>query len=246
MRNRVKIGGRLGAFFFFIANNLIETMVGMKIDYDNQVIEFNVQYGNGKKISIHIDSSGRITLKVPKKTSEETIKSVVERNGKMIVEKLQSLEAARETPKMIRAYEDEGKFLYLGKYYSLHELIETAELSEEQLQLKLKKFYFSSCKKLIGERITRYQTQLRVKPKSIEIVESRTKWGSCSSDKKLTFNYRLAMAPVEVIDYVIIHELCHLLHMNHDRSFWRRVGSLMPDYKEKEEYLARYGRAMTL
>jgi predicted metal-dependent hydrolase len=221
-------------------------MVGMKIDYDNQVIEFNVQYGNGKKISIHIDSSGRITLKVPKKTSEETIKSVVERNGKMIVEKLQSLEAARETPKMIRAYEDEGKFLYLGKYYSLHELIETAELSEEQLQLKLKKFYFSSCKKLIGERITRYQTQLRVKPKSIEIVESRTKWGSCSSDKKLTFNYRLAMAPVEVIDYVIIHELCHLLHMNHDRSFWRRVGSLMPDYKEKEEYLARYGRAMTL
>lgn len=220
-------------------------MVGMKIDYDNQVIEFNVQYGNGKKISIHIDSSGRITLKVPKKTSEETIKSVVERNGKMIVEKLQSLEAARETPKMIRAYEDEGKFLYLGKYYSLHELIETAELSEEQLQLKLKKFYFSSCKKLIGERITRYQTQLRVKPKSIEIVESRTKWGSCSSDKKLTFNYRLAMAPW-VIDYVIIHELCHLLHMNHDRSFWRRVGSLMPDYKEKEEYLARYGRAMTL
>lgn len=246
MRNRVKIGERLGAFFFFIANNLIETMVGMKIDYDNQVIEFNVQYGNGKKISIHIDSSGRITLKVPKKTSEETIKSVVERNGKMIVEKLQSLEAARETPKMIRAYEDEGKFLYLGKYYSLHELIETAELSEEQLQLKLKKFYFSSCKKLIGERITRYQTQLRVKPKSIEIVESRTKWGSCSSDKKLTFNYRLTMAPVEVIDYVIIHELCHLLHMNHDRSFWRRVGSLMPDYKEKEEYLARYGRAMTL
>jgi len=246
LRNRVKIGERLGAFFFFIANNLIETMVGMKIDYDNQMIEFNVQYGNGKKISIHIDSSGRITLKVPKKTSEETIKSVVERNGKMIVEKLQSLEAARETPKMIRAYEDEGKFLYLGKYYSLHELIETAELSEEQLQLKLKKFYFSSCKKLIGERITRYQTQLRVKPKSIEIVESRTKWGSCSSDKKLTFNYRLAMAPVEVIDYVIIHELCHLLHMNHDRSFWRRVGSLMPDYKEKEEYLARYGRAMTL
>ncbi len=246
MRNHVKIGERLGAFFFFIANNLIETMVGMKIDYDNQVIEFNVQYGNGKKISIHIDSSGRITLKAPKKTSEETIKSVVERNGKMIVEKLQSLEAARETPKMIRAYEDEGKFLYLGKYYSLHELIETAELSEEQLQLKLKKFYFSSCKKLIGERITRYQTQLRVKPKSIEIVESRTKWGSCSSDKKLTFNYRLAMAPVEVIDYVIIHELCHLLHMNHDRSFWRRVGSLMPDYKEKEEYLARYGGAMTL
>ncbi|CAH1057821.1 hypothetical protein PAECIP111894_03994 [Paenibacillus pseudetheri] len=220
-------------------------MVGMKIEYDNQVIEFNVQYGNGKKISIHIDSSGRITLKAPKKTSEETIKSVVERNGKLIVEKLQSIEANRETPKL-KEYEEEGEFLYLGKYYSLQELIETKDLNEEELKLKLKKFYFASCKKIVGERINKYQTQLRVKPKTIDIVESRTKWGSCSSDKKLTFNYRLAMAPVEVIDYVIIHELCHLLHMNHDRSFWRKVGSLMPDYKEKEEYLARYGRAMTL
>ncbi|OMD38876.1 M48 family metallopeptidase [Paenibacillus odorifer] len=217
----------------------------MKIEYDNQVIEFNVQYGNGKKISIHIDSSGRITLKAPKKTSEETIKSVVERHGKLIVEKLQSIEVNKETPKL-KEYEDEGKFLYLGKYYSLQELIETGDLNEEELKLKLKKFYFASCKKIVGERINRYQTQLRVKPKTIDIVESRTKWGSCSSDKKLTFNYRLAMAPVEVIDYVIIHELCHLLHMNHDRSFWRKVGSLMPDYKEKEEYLARYGRAMTL
>lgn len=245
MRNHVKIGGTLKRVLLFFTNNLIETMVGMKIEYDNQVIEFNVQYGNGKKISIHIDSSGRITLKAPKKTSEETIKSVVERNGKLIVEKLQSIEANRETPKL-KEYEDEGEFLYLGKYYSLQELIETGDLNEEELKLKLKKFYFASCKKIVGERINKYQTQLRVKPKTIDIVESRTKWGSCSSDKKLTLNYRLAMAPVEVIDYVIIHELCHLLHMNHDRSFWRKVGSLMPDYKEKEEYLARYGRAMTL
>jgi predicted metal-dependent hydrolase len=81
---------------------------------------------------------------------------------------------------------------------------------------------------------------------TIEVVESKTKWGSCSSDKNLTFNYRLAMAPIEVIDYVIIHELCHLLHMNHDRSFWRRVGSIMPDYKEKQDFLARNGHSMTL
>lgn len=217
----------------------------MKIDYDNQVIEFNVQYGKGKKTSIHIDSSGRITLTVPKKTSEDTIKEIVERNGKMILEHLQKIEAASETPK-IREYEEEGKFLHLGKYYSLHELIDIGTLNEEELRLKLKKFYFASCKKIVSERIIGYQTQLKVKPKSFEIVESRTKWGSCSSDKKLTFNYRLAMAPVEVIDYVIIHELCHLHHMNHDRSFWRRLGSIMPDYKEKEAYLARYGQAMTL
>ncbi len=138
------------------------------------------------------------------------------------------------------------KVLYLGKFHNIHDLIETRELNEEELKRNLKKFYISSCKKIVGERIKKYQMQLRVKPKTVEVVESIAKWGSCSSSKNLTFNYRLAMAPIEVIDYVIIHELCHLIHMNHDRSFWRRVGSIMPDYKEKEEFLARYGHLMTV
>ncbi|AJS61330.1 M48 family metallopeptidase [Paenibacillus sp. IHBB 10380] len=217
----------------------------MKIEIENNIIEFNVQYGNRKKISIHIDSLGLITVKVPKNTSKEIIISAMEHQGKWILEKSHNIAAVRETPKT-KEYHDKGKFLYLGKEYSLQELIETNELEEEELKRNLKKFYFSSCKRIIGERIKSYQIQLRVKPKTIEVVESRTKWGSCSSDKKLTFNYRLAMAPIEVIDYVIIHELCHLIHINHDRSFWRRVGSIMPDYKQKEKFLARYGHSMTL
>lgn len=224
-------------------------MVAMKIEFENTVLQFNVQYGNRAKISIHIDSSGFTTVKVPNGTSDEVIKSAVERYGKRILEQQNNIAEARETAKTrskTKDYQDKGKFLHLGKEYFLHELIETGELNEEELKRKLKKFYFTSCKKIVEERIKIYQTQLKVKFKTIEIEESRTKWGSCSSDKKLTFNYRLAMAPIEVIDYVIVHELCHLLHMNHDRSFWRRVGSIMPDYKMKEEYLARHGHAMTL
>jgi predicted metal-dependent hydrolase len=217
----------------------------MKIEFENQTIEFNVEYGNRGKLSIQIDSLGFITVKAPNATSEEIIIKAVEHHGKKILAKLNVLAEARNKPKT-REYQDQGKFLHLGKEYFLHELIDTRELDEEELKNNLKKFYFTSCKKIIGERIKIYQNQLKVKPKSIEVEESRTKWGSCSSSKKLTFNYRLAMAPIEVIDYVIIHELCHLLHMNHDRSFWRRVGSIMPDYKEKEEYLARHGQAMTL
>lgn len=217
----------------------------MRIDFENSTIEFNVQYGNRKKISIQMDSIGHITVKVPNHTSDEIITSAVEQHGKGILEKLDKIAKTRAGQKT-KEYQDKGKFLHLGKEYFLHELIETEGLNEEELKFNLKKFYFSSCKKVVGERIKIYQTQLKVKPKAIEIEESRTKWGSCSSTKKLTFNYRLAMAPIEVIDYVIIHELCHLLHMNHDRSFWRRVGSIMPDYKEKEEFLARYGQAMTL
>jgi len=232
------------SFPFSIKNNH-ETMITMKIAFDHQIIEFDVQYGRRQKLSIHMDSAGFITVKAPNDTSEDIIKSAVTRHGAVILEKLHAIAKARETPKT-REYHDNGKFLHLGRYYHLHELIETNGLTEEQLKINLKKFYFSSCKKVIGERIKIYQTELKVKPKTVEIEESVNRWGSCNSNKKITFNYRLAMAPVEVIDYVIIHELCHLLHMNHDRSFWRRVGSIMPDYKEKEAYLARQGHAMTL
>lgn len=217
----------------------------MKVKIENEIIEFNVQYGKGKKLSIHIDSIGFITVKAPKGASEEIIISAIESNGRWLLEKVHEIGVAGEIPKA-KEYHAQGKFLYLGKECFLHELIESSELDEEVLKRNLKKFYFNSCKTIIGERIKIYQKQLKVKPKIIEIVESKSKWGSCSSDKKLTFNYRLAMAPIEVIDYVVIHELCHILHMNHDRSFWRRVGSIMPDYKEKEEYLARHGHSMSL
>lgn len=216
----------------------------MKVEIDNKIIECNVQYGNGKKLSIHIDSFGFITVKAPKDTSKEMIVRAIEIKGKWILEKIHEMGVARETPKA-REYHAQGKFLYLGKERFLHELIETSELDEETLKRNLKKFYINSCKKIVGERIKIYQKQLKVNPKTIEIIESKAKWGSCSSDRKLTFNLRLAMAPIEFIDYVVIHELCHLLHMNHDRSFWRRVGSIMPDYKEKEAYLARNGHLMT-
>ncbi len=217
----------------------------MKIEIENKIIEFDIQYGKRKKLSIHIDSSGFITVKVPKNTSKEIIISAIEHQGKWILEKLHEISAVRESPQK-REYHHQGRFFYLGKEYLLHELIETNEIGEEELKKNLKKFYISSCKKIVGERIKIYQQQLGVKPKIIEIVESKIKWGSCSSDKKLTFNYQLAMAPIEVIDYVIIHELCHLIHMNHDRSFWRLVGSIVPDYKKKQEYLARHGHDMTL
>lgn len=217
----------------------------MRVEIGQREVEVHVAYGSGKKLSIHIESSGLVTAKAPNGLSEEAIIRAVKQQEKQITARLDAIEQARQAPGL-REYQEQGKFLHLGRYCMLTDLIDTTGLDEEELRQRLKKFYFASCRKVVLERIQGYQKQLKVTPKSIEIVESSTKWGSCSSSKQLTFNYRLAMAPVEVIDYVIIHELCHLHHMNHDRSFWRKVGSIMPDYKDKEAFLARYGLAMTL
>ena len=73
--------------------------------------------------------------------------------------------------------------------------------------------------------------------KKIRISSATTRWGSCSSQKTLSFSYRLMQYGVDCIDYVIIHELCHLREMNHSHNFWKEVEAIMPDYKEKEKLL---------
>lgn len=96
----------------------------------------------------------------------------------------------------------------------------------------LQGFYIRASRKLIEERLNLYQPHFKVKYKSFSIENHPTKWGSCSSNKHLTFHWKLILFPLDVIDYVVVHELCHLIHMNHDRSFWRLVGKIYPKFKE--------------
>lgn len=103
---------------------------------------------------------------------------------------------------------------------------------DDDLADALKSFYTKACRKLIEKRLKLYQPNFKVKYKSFTIENHPTRWGSCNSSKHLTFHWRLILFPLEAIDYVVIHELCHLIHLNHDRSFWRLVGKICPNYKE--------------
>lgn len=98
-------------------------------------------------------------------------------------------------------------------------------------------FLFRQTKSLVTSSIRHAQQHFRVKPKKIVIERSIKKWGSCNQDRILTFNYLLATKHYALIDYVVIHEMCHMLHLNHDRSFWRLLGSILPDYKSLDAEL---------
>lgn len=143
-----------------------------------------------------------------------------------------------------------GSCIYLGRRYPLFIQIDrdkkkpliafdgteflctTASGEEAVLTSALQSFYKRASRKIINERLRMYQPQIRMKYRSVKINDRAKQWGSCSSDRHLTFHWRLILYPIEAIDYVVVHELCHLKHMNHDRSFWRLVGRLYPEYKE--------------
>ncbi len=102
----------------------------------------------------------------------------------------------------------------------------------------------SEAKKVIPERAAFYAKQMGVSYNRITIRHQKTRWGSCSELGNLNFNCLLMLAPTEVLDYVIVHELCHLKEMNHSGSFWREVGRAMPGYRNPQKWLKENGPAL--
>ena len=110
----------------------------------------------------------------------------------------------------------------------------------------LEKRYRNAARTQFEQRCAYYRPLTGGSYSSITVRDQKTRWGSCSSRGTLSFNYRLIFAPPAALDYVVVHELCHLTHMNHSKEFWNLVGSVMPDYKTHRKWLKEHGRELTL
>lgn len=108
-----------------------------------------------------------------------------------------------------------------------------APSTQEITELRLK------TRKLVNNRLIFFNQHYGFTYQRITIRDQKTRWGSCSSNKTLSFNYRIALLPLELIDYVVVHELCHLKEMNHRINFWRLVGQTIPDYKSRIRQLKK-------
>lgn len=217
----------------------------MQININNQTIVFNVQYSKRKKFALEVTPQGHITVKAPSKSTEAEIFDFIKLNAKALLD-FQTKLKNRKYVSQNKNYTEEENFLYLGKACTLSELLESVPETEEAIQLLLKKFYIQKTKEILKQRVKHFEKIIGVKSKGLTVVDSPRSWGTCNNFKELTFNYKLSMAPMQVIDYVIIHELCHILHLNHDRSFWRKVGTFDPNFKAHQDYLARFGAVMTI
>jgi predicted metal-dependent hydrolase len=165
------------------------------------------------------------------------------------------LKHAPVTAKQFRAGE---RFLFLGQEHSLrvvekqraaltfedHFII--SKIALPKAAQAFERWYKFQALTVLNERVKFYAAKYGFQPGRIRITSARTRWGSCSSKGTLSFTWRLVMAPLEVIDYVVVHELVHLKVKNHSKTFWGNVAALMPDYKRHVAWLKANGRLMVL
>jgi hypothetical protein len=231
--------------------------------YNDVTIIYDVIRKNRQSVGIYLDSSGHLQVVAPKNLSDAAVVAVLEEKWESILKTQQEVRALASGPPP-RAFSSGEFFHYLGHSYPIKIMVvagqkrDCVELEENKLLITvadedparvrqaLRRFYYQRCKALVEERIRHYQDYFKVRPRGICINDNPAVWGTCNGQRQLTFNWKLAMAPTEVIDYIVVHELCHMTHLNHDRSFWRLVGKLLPDYKARQDWLQQSGWKMEL
>lgn len=119
------------------------------------------------------------------------------------------------------------------------------QAEQKRLQI-MEKRYRNAARDLFNTRVAYYHQFTGGHYTSITIRDQKSRWGSCSSRGTLSFNYRLVFAPPKVLDYVVVHELCHLTHMNHSKDFWNMVAQIMPEYKVYKSWLREHGQELNL
>ncbi len=112
--------------------------------------------------------------------------------------------------------------------------------TDEQIKNRVQAWLQTEAKKLFAERIEYFGQKLDVKPSRWSLSSARTRWGSCSADGSIKLNWRLMHFPLDIIDYVIAHELAHLRELNHSADFWRTVEDVLPDYAQKRAWLKQF------
>jgi|SRR6185369_2332260 len=207
---------------------------------------------NRTSISVQIEHDGSIKVTAPPFIPEFVIKQFLNSKKDWIREK-QLLMLSRN-PK--RA---DDEYLYLGKLYKVETRLQqknvvelengklyVASSNEKYVKNYLTNWYKQQARKVILERVHRYAQALHLHYNSVSLMSATTRWGSCSSQKNLNFNWKLIMAPLPAIDYVVAHELAHLVELNHSRDFWETVRKMFPIYREYRTWFKRNGHTLTI
>jgi len=216
----------------------------------------NVVRSKRKTIAMYVPDAVTVQVRAPSHTPQKIIDEFLQKHRGWIIKQQTNVKIKQLKQKK---FVDGEEFAYLGQAVPLkiHKIISpplslcdgSFNLSQTHLA-KAKSLFISWYKKqaakIITERTKYFAEKYDLKYKGLRVTDAKTRWGSCSRSGKLSFSLKLVMAPLPVVDYVVIHELSHTIHHNHSQRFWETVATFCPDYKEKRKWLKIQGHTLSL
>ncbi|MXS83091.1 YgjP-like metallopeptidase domain-containing protein [Nitrosomonas oligotropha] len=217
-------------------------------------ITYTLKRCRRKSIGLQIDHHG-LRISVPLQTALPHIDNVLREKAGWITKKLDQWQAKKS---LTLTWAHDAAYPLLGEPWCIAlkpsgEIAMTrqftceaaqhplAQLSPRQIERFVMAWYGQQAVACFKERIAIYAPALHVRPPPFRLSRAKTRWGSCNSRGLVTLNWRLIQLPLHLIDYVVVHELAHLIEMNHSKAFWGLVGAIYPDYQVARNMLKNYG-----
>lgn len=235
------------------------------IQLANYQLTYHIIYQKKRTtLQLKILSSTHLQITAPNKFPTTSIEQILHKKCNWIIKKIQHLSCAAANP-INKSITHGAEILYLGQPYTLNFTNNpctkaTIYLEEHQIILSnpliamgqtalwaetlLKQWYGDRASTILSEKTLHWAAKLNVKPQRITVKDQKTRWGSCSSKGNINYNWRIIMAPPDVIDYLVIHELCHLRVPNHSAAFWQEVAQLSPFFKQHRTWLKDNSRIL--
>lgn len=230
-----------------------------RLKFGRKIVEYSIKRGGRKKsVAINITPTAQVIVLAPKSLNGEKIEKIVAKRAPWILEKqdyfkkLQWLYPEKE-------FVSGEQILFLGRRYRLKIIkngmrLESPYITGRKILISIDdhlspqdykktirdtliKWYFSKTEDIVKQRISRYAKLFSIKEPKVKIKEQKKRWGSCSNKGIVRFNWRISMAPISIVDYIVVHELSHLRVKNHSPNFWKLVSLVLPDYQKRRDWL---------
>lgn len=235
------------------------------LTFGNSIIHYEVQYSSRRRtIAIQVDENGVYVI-APIDTSLEKIEQIVQQKASWIMKQ-------QEDFKEITDYENERSFQsgeklpYIGRNYRLKIIATSVEQASfrfyqgkfiayvpstfdsssyrDMLYPLYRQWVIERGNQLLNERLQKFHQKYPLTPRKVSIRDQQQRWGSCTPDGHILLNWRIFLAPMHTVDYVIAHELAHLKVMDHSSKFWDTVAMLYPEFERSREWLRVKGRTL--
>ena len=210
-----------------------------------------IERSNRKTLSLIVLKNGNVVVKAPINMKEEKINQFVEEKQAWIRDKLFLVNKTNSKFDDVMHYR---KFMLYGNRYTLlldnvkkietndkFQIVIPNKIEPDKILKNLKVWYKKAAKQVLFDRLSYIESRIRLKSKAFRIGDSKGRWGSCNSKGTICLNFRVIMLPPALIDYVIIHELCHLVEMNHSKKFWKLVETFSPNVDKLKKAIKEYG-----